>query len=321
MSTPLSNCSTTGHLHRFCKFCLLILLTIIFATACGQNNKDKAANNSDNKLKVITTFTVIADMAMNVAGDSATVVSITKPGAEIHNYQPTPKDIAQADGVDLVLWNGMGLELWFEKFLQQLDGVPGHTVTEGIEPIEIDTGPYTGKPNPHAWMSPGDALIYVDNIASAMAETDPDNESIYLENAERYKQQINEVAGPVRDVLAGIPVASRWLVSSEGAFSYLARDFGLNELYIWPINADQQGTPSQVRNVIDVVRKNNIPAVFSESTVSAKSAEQIARETDARYAGVLYVDSLSTSDGPVPTYLDLLKVTTDTIVSGLSEKN
>ena len=301
--------------------CALILLATIFASACGKQSEENAENSDADKLKVITTFTVIADMARNVAGDAATVVSITKPGAEIHNYQPTPKDIAQAEGVDLVLWNGMGLELWFEKFLQQLDDVPGHTVTHGIEPIDIDTGPYSGKPNPHAWMSPGDALIYVDNIAKAMAETDPENESVYLENAKLYKQQINDVAGPVREALAGIPETSRWLVSSEGAFSYLARDFGLNELYIWPINADQQGTPSQVRNVIDVVREHNIPAVFSESTISAKSAEQIARETDARYGGVLYVDSLSAADGAVPTYLDLLKVTTDTIVAGLSGQN
>ncbi len=300
---------------------LLILLISVFISACDKGQEQDPANGDNNKLKVITTFTVIADMARNVAGDAATVVSITKPGAEIHNYQPTPKDIAQAENVDLVLWNGMGLEVWFEKFLQQLDGVPGYTVTEGIVPIDIGSGSYSGRPNPHAWMSPKDALIYVDNIAKALTNADPENQSLYQSNAKRYKQQINEVAGPVREALAGIPEESRWLVTSEGAFSYLARDFGLNELYIWPINADQQGTPSQVRNVIDVVRENNIPAVFSESTVSAKSAEQIARETDARYAGVLYVDSLSKVDGPVPTYLDLLTVTTRTIVTGLSTQD
>lgn len=297
---------------------VVALLLMLVLSACGNEESKQPVDDESGKLKVITTFTVIADMAKNVAGDAATVVSITKPGAEIHNYQPTPKDIAQAEGVNLVLWNGLGLELWFEKFLQQLDDVPGRTVTDGIEPISIGTGPYSGKPNPHAWMSPAGALIYVDNIAGAMSETDPDNQAIYKKNAANYKQQIKDITGPVEEALASIPEASRWLVSSEGAFSYLARDFGLNELYIWPINADQQGTPSQVRRVIDIVREKKVPAVFSESTVSPKSAQQIARETDAVYAGVLYVDSLSKADGPVPTYLDLLKVTTNTIVTGLS---
>ena len=297
----------------------LLMVCIGFALlACGQSNSNADREVDDNKLRVITTFTVIADMARNVAGDSATVLSVTKPGAEIHNYQPTPKDITQADGVDLVLWNGLGLELWFEKFLQQLNDVPSAVLTDNIEPIDIGTGPYTGKPNPHAWMSPDDALIYVDNIARALSDADPDNSSIYNENASRYKDQITAVATPLRQAIDAIPEEARWLVSSEGAFSYLARDYGLKELYIWPINADQQGTPSQVKNVIDTVREHSIPVVFSESTVSSKSAQQIARESGARYAGILYVDSLSASDGPVPSYLDLLRVTTETIASGLT---
>jgi len=257
-------------------------------------------------------------MARNVAGDKATVLSVTKPGAEIHNYQPTPKDITQADGVDLVLWNGLGLELWFEKFLQQLNDVPSAVVTDNIKPIAIGTGPYTGKPNPHAWMSPDDALLYVDNITAALSNADPDNASTFNENAQRYKAEIAAIAAPLRQAIEAVPEEARWLVSSEGAFSYLARDFGLKELYIWPINADQQGTPSQVKNVIDTVREHKIPVVFSESTVSAKPAEQIARESGARYAGILYVDSLSEADGPVPSYLDLLRVTTETIATGLT---
>ena len=296
----------------------LFAITSVLLSACNGSNDDESSSD-DSTLKVVTTFTVIADMARNVAGDSATVLSITRPGAEIHNYKPTPKDIAQAEGVDLILWNGLGLELWFERFLQHLDGVASATVTDGINPINIGTGPYDGKPNPHAWMSPQDAMIYVDNIALAMSNADPDNQAIYQRNAATYKDQIGQIAAPLKDILAVVPEKKRWLVTSEGAFSYLARDFGLNELYIWPMNADQQGTPSQVKAVIDTVRQHDIPAVFSESTVSAKPAEQIARETNANYAGVLYVDSLSEADGAVPTYLDLLRVTTETIAAGLSK--
>lgn len=273
----------------------------------------------DDKFKVVTTFTVIADMARNVAGDAAVVESVTRPNAEIHNYQPTPGDILRAQDADLILWNGLNLELWFERFFRNLRDVPSAVISEGVEPIDIGEGPYKGRPNPHAWMSPADALIYVENIAAAMAEHDPENAETYARNAAEYSARIEAVVAPIRERLAAIPEERRWLVTSEGAFSYLARDFGLKELYLWPINADSQGTPQQVRKVIDAMRENDIPAIFSESTVSADPAMQVARETGARYGGVLYVDSLSDADGPVPTYLDLLRVTTQTIAAGLTE--
>jgi manganese/iron transport system substrate-binding protein len=268
--------------------------------------------------KVVTTFTVIADMARNVAGDAARVESITKPGAEIHNYQPTPGDLLKTRDAQLVLWNGLNLELWFERFFSRMKAVPSAVVSRGVEPIAIAQGPYAGKPNPHAWMSPRAALIYVDNIRDALVEHDPARAETYRRNAEAYKARITATLDPLRQQLQAIPEQRRWLVSSEGAFSYLARDLGLKELYLWPINADAQGTPQQVRRVIETVRAERIPAVFSESTVSAAPAEQVARESGARYGGVLYVDSLSAADGPVPTYLDLLRVTTETLVKGLA---
>lgn len=270
-----------------------------------------------DKFKVVTTFTVIADIAANVAGDSAIVASVTKPNAEIHNYQPTPRDILRALDADLILWNGLNLEQWFEKFFKNLKGVPSVVVSDGISPMGIAKGPYSGKPNPHAWMSPKDTLIYVENIRKAFVKYDPKNAAAYTANAKKYSIQIEQAVQPIREALAAIPENRRWLVSSEGAFSYLARDFGLKELFLWPINADQQGTPQQVRRVIDTVREHKIPAVFSESTVSAGPAKQVSRETGARYGGVLYVDSLSDEKGPVPTYLDLLRVTTQTIADGL----
>ncbi|MDR6829930.1 MULTISPECIES: metal ABC transporter substrate-binding protein [Bosea] len=273
---------------------------------------------AQEKFKAVTTFTVIADIARNVAGDVAVVESITKPGAEIHNYQPTPGDIQRAQGAQLILWNGLNLELWFEKFFRNLRNVPSVVVSQGVQPMGISEGPYKGKPNPHAWMSPAAALIYVDNIRDAFAKHDPKNAEAYKANAEAYKARIKAAVDPIKAELAAVPAEKRWLVSSEGAFSYLARDFGLKELYLWPINADQQGTPQQVRKVIDAVRKNKITVVFSESTISEKPAQQVARETGAAYGGVLYVDSLSEADGPVPTYIDLLKVTADTIAKGLT---
>jgi len=292
-------------------------LTLALVASTAVTGCSSAQN--DETFKVVTTFTIIADIARNVAGDAAVVESITKAGAEIHDYQPTPQDIVRAQGADLVLWNGMNLERWFEKFFENIKDVPGVVVSEGVEPMGINEGPYTGKPNPHAWMSPSNALIYVENIRKALAENDPTNAAIYDANAAAYAAQIKALDAPLRERLSTIPEAQRWLVTSEGAFSYLARDYGMNELYLWPINADQQGTPQQVRKVIDEVRVNDIPVVFSESTVSDKPARQVAKETGASYGGVLYVDSLSEADGPTPTFLKLLEVTVDTIAKGFGK--
>jgi manganese/iron transport system substrate-binding protein len=278
-----------------------------------------AAPVAAERMKVVTTFTVLADMARNVAGDAAEVVSVTKPGAEIHGYQPTPRDIVRASDADLILWNGMNLELWFEQFLGNLRDVPSAILTDGIEPISIAEGSYEGLPNPHAWMGLDNALIYISNIEAAMSSEDPENAAIYRANAEAYSAQMRETIEPLRTALADVPEDKRWLVTCEGAFSYLARDFGLKELYLWPMNADQVGTPQQVRKVIDGVRDNDIEAVFCESTVIDAPAKQVARETGAAYGGVLYVDSLSAADGPVPTYLDLLTVTSQTIVDALTK--
>ncbi|KAA2311418.1 metal ABC transporter substrate-binding protein [Pseudooceanicola sediminis] len=273
-----------------------------------------------DRLKVVTTFTVLADMAQNVAGDAADVVSITKPGAEIHGYEPTPRDIVRAAKSDLILYNGLGLELWFDQFIANLGIIPSETLSTGIDPIPVALGAYEGKPNPHAWMGLSNAQVYVDNIAAALSAHDPDNAATYAANATAYKQQLTDTIEPLRARVAKIPAAQRWLVTCEGAFSYLARDFAMQELYLWPMNADQVGTPQQVRAVIDGVRAHDIPVVFCESTVNTSPAEQVARETGARFGGVLYVDSLSGPEGPVPSYLDLLRATAQTIADGLDAK-
>jgi manganese/iron transport system substrate-binding protein len=274
------------------------------------------ADGAKKPLRVVTTFTVIQDMAQNVAGDAAIVESITKPGAEIHEYRPTPRDIVKAQSADLVIWNGLYLERWFEKFFNNVENVPSVVVSDGIELMGIREGAYTGKPNPHAWMSPTNAVIYVENIRKALVKYDPDNAETYNTNAAAYTAKLKAMDEPLRKRLSAIPKEQRYLVTSEGAFSYLARDYGMRELYLWPINADQMGTPRQVRHVIDEVRKHKVPVVFSESTVSDKPARQVAKETGARYGGVLYVDSLSEAGGPVPSFLDLLRVTVATIAKG-----
>lgn len=271
--------------------------------------------------KVLTTFTVLADMARNVSCGLLDVQSITRVGAEIHGYEPTPSDIAKAEDADLVLYNGLNLERWFERFMGAVRDVPSVVLTDGIEPMSITEGAYVDLPNPHAWMSPQNALIYVENIRDAFITLDPSNEAAYTANAEAYRQQILRIDDFLSESLQQVPAEQRYLVSCEGAFSYLIRDYDLKELYMWPINADQQGSPQQMVKVIEGVRANNIPVVFCESTVNQAPMQEVARQTGAQYGGYLYVDSLTEADGEVPTYLQLLQFDADTLVSGLLGKN
>jgi ABC-type Zn uptake system ZnuABC Zn-binding protein ZnuA len=277
----------------------------------------QAAQGGEKKT-VLTTFTILADMAQNVAGDRLNVVSITKPGAEIHGYQFTPSDLVNARGASLILNNGLGLELWFEKFTRQLGKVPSVTLTDGIKPVSIRSDAYKGKANPHAWMSPKNALVYVENIRKAFVKLDPAGTGTFNANARKYSDQIRALDAKLSKQLASLPRNQRALVTCEGAFSYLTRDYGLSEHYLWPVNAEEgQGTPRQIKAVIDVVRAEKIPAVFCESTVPTRGMEQVAKEAGAKFGGVLYVDSLTDAGGPVPTYLTLLQKDTDTILKGL----
>lgn len=308
------------HVHRATEWTCLALVFVLTALAgCDGRgpSPDLAGTQGGSRLpRVLTTFTILQDMAQNVAGTNAVVESITKPGAEIHEYEPTPLDIVKAQSADLVLWNGLGLERWFERFFGSVRDVPGVVLSEGIQPLGISEGPYDGKPNPHSWMSPANAVIYVENIRRALVRLDPAHAAAYDANAAAYTARLRAIDEPLRRKLAEIPADRRWLVSSEGAFSYLARDYNLRELYLWPVNADEEGTPQQVRKVVDTVRENRIPVVFSESTISDKPMRQVAKETGARFGGVLYVDSLTAADGAAPTYLKLLDYNANRIVDG-----
>lgn len=274
----------------------------------------------DGRPVVLTTFTVLTDVARNVAGEHLRVESLTKVGAEIHGYEPTPGDIRRAADADLILDNGLGLELWFERFVAQLD-VPHVVVSDGVEVIDIAEDAYAGKPNPHAWMSPLNVELYVDNMVTAFSALDPAHAADYAANGEAYSLELRTAQDELVDALSHLPARERALVTCEGAFSYLARDAGLTERYIWPVNSEQQATPGQIRSTIEFVEDNGVAAVFCESTVSDRAMRQVAEATGAAFGGVLYVDSLSEEDGPVPTYLDLVRHNASVIVTALTGRS
>ena len=292
----------------------------VWLSSCTTNSTIETAPNPTNKKVILTTFTVLADMAKNVAGDKAIVESITKPGAEIHGYQATPSDLARGQKANIILENGLNLERWADRFYNSLPKVPRVTLSEGFQPIDIAEDTYKGKPNPHAWMSPQNAVIYVENIRKSLGKLDPANAATYDRNAKAYSEQIKEIDLKLKTAIAAIPPDRRYIVSCEGAFSYIARDYGLKEVYLWAVNAEQQATPKQVEKTIDTVKENRIPAVFCESTVNPKAQLQVAKESGAKFGGVFYVDSLSPPDGPASTYLKLLEYNVSTLIKGLQSK-
>ena len=300
---------------RFAAFAAAAMLLV----GCAPATEEEAAEKASEKPTVLTTFTVIQDIAQNVAGEHLTVESLTKPGAEIHGYEPTPADIRRATNADLILDNGLNLENWFSQFVEDSDA-PHVTVTEGITPIDITEDEGAGLPNPHAWMSPLEVRTYVDNMVAAFSELDPEHAADFESNGENYKNQLQEVHDGMVEELSQLPEKRRALVTCEGAFSYMARDAGLEERFIWAVNSENEATPQQISRAIEFVKENDVPAVFCESTVSDAPMQRVVEATNATYGGTLYVDSLSEEGGPVPTYLDLIKHDADVITKALTGK-
>ena len=309
--------SGRGLLNRGLPAGLIWIGLLCITASCGSTSR-LTSSASDSRPKVLTTFTILADMARNVAGDRLQVESITKPGAEIHGYEFTPSDIERASGADLIVENGLGLELWARRFTEAAGDVPTVTLTDGVEPLLIEEDAYAGKPNPHAWMSPQAAQLYVDRLVEAFSQLDPEGASQYAANGEAYKARLQELDGELRDSLQSLPPDKRLLVTCEGAFSYLARDYDLEEAYLWPVNAESQISPRRMGRLIERVKRDQVPAVFCETTVSDKAQREVARAAGSRFGGSFYVDSLSDRNGPAATLLDLQRHNVKLIQSGLS---
>lgn len=294
----------------------LVMLALAACTTPAVTEAEVEAE-SESRPVVVATFSVLADIASVIAGEHIDVRSITKVGAEIHGYEPTPGDIRQGVQADLLIENGWGLEAWFDQFTADLD-VPVVTLTDGLEPIDIASDAYAGKPNPHAWMSPKNVQHFAAVLAAEFTKLAPEHAADFQSNAQAYIARLEQVQTELVSAIESIPPQHRTLITCEGAFSYLARDAGLAEVFIWPVNAEQQVTPQRLAAVIDTVNATNVPAVFCESTVSERPMLQVVSATDADFGGTLYVDSLSLGDGPVPTYLDLITHDVDLIVAALA---
>ena len=271
---------------------------------------------ADDRPLVLATFTVIADIAREVAGDAARVESLTRVGVEVHDYEPTPGDLVRTEGAALVVTNGMGIDDWLLTLVERADA-PHIVLSDTVDPIPIETGHYAGNPNAHAWVSAAEGAGYVEALRVAIGDLVPGERAAIDERAAALTAELGSLRERLRAGVERLPERHRVLVTCEGAFSYLARDAGLAEASLWPVNAGGQGTPQSIAAVAHVVAETGVPTVFCESTTHPGTQRQISGGAGVAFDGSLHVDSLSTADGPAPTYLALIEHDIDAILEGL----
>ena len=271
----------------------------------------------DGRPLVLTGFTVMRSMAEAVACGRLQVESLLAPGQEIHAHQSGKREQSWLAQADLVLVHGLGLQPWLPPLLDGLPDLPTADVTAGIKPLMISSGPLAGQPDPHAWMSPTQALVYVNNIRDAFIRLDPANASTYQSCAQRYSAQLRRVDQQLRERLSTIPRAQRVLVSCEGSLAYLGADYELEQMYLWPPQAEPRVEPSRATAVAAEVRARGVPAVYCESTFDDSPQRDLADKAGVRFGGPLFTDSISGLDGLAPSYIELLRHNADLIKRGL----
>ncbi|WP_257169765.1 metal ABC transporter substrate-binding protein [Bradyrhizobium sp. SRS-191] len=269
--------------------------------------------SAETRLSVITSFSILADFVRQVGGDKVEVTSLVGPDSDVHVYTPTPHDAKEVGAAKLLIVNGFGLEGWLPR-LQQASGskAPIIVATAGITPRK--RGP---DADPHAWQSVGNAKVYVTNIRDALVAADPADAETFKANAERYLGELDQLDREVRAEIDKIPADRRKVISTHDAFGYFADAYGL--AFIAPLGVSTETEPSarDVAEIIRQVKKAGIPAVFLENFNDDRLIGRIAAETGAKIGGTLYSDALSAQNGPVPTYIAMVRHNIRALTSAL----
>lgn len=267
-----------------------------------------------DKLEVVTTFTVLADMVQNVGGERVALTTLVGPNADAHVYEPTPADARTLAEADLVFVNGLGFEGWIDR-LVEVSGYKGPVVvaSEGIVAMTVEES----QPDPHAWQDLANGRIKVANIARALAAADPAHADIYRRRAEAYDRKLAALDRDIRDRLDAFPEGRRKVITSHDAFQYFGRAYGID--FLAPVGLSTESEPSagEVATLVRQMRDEGIHALFVENITDPRLVEQLAREAGAVIGGKLYSDSLSGPTGPAPTYLDMFRYNVGEIASAV----
>ncbi|MEK5394419.1 metal ABC transporter substrate-binding protein [Paenibacillus sp. FSL K6-2859] len=298
---------------------LSLTMFILLFTACS--NVSEGEGNND-KLKIVATYSIIADMTENIVGEKAEVYSMVPIGTDPHMYDPLPKDTSKVSDADLVFYNGLNLETgkgWFKDLLEVTNKKEvAFAVSDEVTPMFLTEKGKETQEDPHAWLDIQNAIKYVDIITKHVIEKDPDNKDFYLNNQSEYVKKLNELDQYAKEAVEKIPQEKRILVTSEGAFKYFSKAYGFKSAFIWEINTDSQGTPEQMKNIINIIEENQVPALFLETSVNPKTMETISNETGVPIHSKIFTDSLAKKGEEGDTYLKMIKWNIDKVIEGLA---
>lgn len=286
-----------------------ILTAVLVVVGCGAPQSALTGGDSQSgTIAVVTTFSLLGDIVHEVAGEHVEVHSMVPQGTDPHDYQPLPEDIQAATQADVLVWNGLGMEMgggWFPNLVEvagkQLDEANVIEASNGVDALLLGG---RGEPNPHAFLSPQAGAVYVDNIEEGLILADPANATYYRERAARYKEELHAIDQRYHDELAALP--NPVLVTSERAFQYVAADYGLEEGYLWPIDTDEQATPNQIIELIDFIDRKEPHGLLIETNVDPRPMEIVSEETGVPVVGEVYSDELGPAGSPASTYVDYL---------------
>ena len=303
---------------------LVLFLSVIALVACSTGKKDTAT--SDQKLKVVATNSIIADITKNIAGDKIDLHSIVPVGQDPHEYEPLPEDVKKTSQADLIFYNGINLETggnaWFTKLVEnakKTENKDYFAVSEGVEVIYLEGQNEKGKEDPHAWLNLENGIIYAQNIAKQLIAKDPNNKEFYEKNLKEYTEKLDKLDKEAKDKFNAIDADKKLIVTSEGCFKYFSKAYGVPSAYIWEINTEEEGTPDQIKTLVEKLRQMKVPSLFVESSVDDRPMKTVSKDTNIPIYAQIFTASIAEEGKEGDSYYNMMKYNLDKIAEGLSK--
>ena len=307
-----------------CRFLVLLLLAFVGLAACS--SQKSSTDSSSSKLNVVATNSIIADITKNIAGDKINLHSIVPVGQDPHEYEPLPEDVKKTSKADLIFYNGINLETggnaWFTKLVenaQKKENKDYYAVSEGVDVIYLEGQNEKGKEDPHAWLNLENGIIYAQNIAKRLIEKDPDNKTTYEKNLKAYVEKLTALDKEAKEKFNNIPEEKKMIVTSEGCFKYFSKAYNVPSAYIWEINTEEEGTPDQIKSLVEKLRKTKVPSLFVESSVDDRPMKTVSKDTNIPIHAKIFTDSIADEGEEGDSYYSMMKYNLDKISEGLAK--